>query len=148
MAAFETFSPCQVCTYLKQEIPTLSQDVLSKLEEHKIDGELFLGLNDEYLKELAPLLGDRLKLKRVINAALQAKVSAVSGTLLHDYVSIIKSICFCVVYIFIYSQSSNSVSSASSTPSHTPKGMANSAFPKQLVPCSLGSEPSANALDS
>lgn len=62
--SFETFSPSQVCDYLKQEIPTLSQDVLRQLEEHKIDREVFLGLNDEYLREVAPLLGDRLKIKK------------------------------------------------------------------------------------
>ena len=68
--SFETFSPSQVCDYLKLELPTLSQEVLRKLEEHKIDGEVFLGLNDEYLREVAPLLGDRLKIKRVIYSAL------------------------------------------------------------------------------
>ena len=55
---FETLSPVQVCAYLTGEIPNISQEVLEKLEEHKIDGEVFLGLNDEYLREVAPLLGD------------------------------------------------------------------------------------------
>ena len=31
--------------------------------EHKIDGEVLLQLNDEHLKEIAPLLGDRLKVE-------------------------------------------------------------------------------------
>lgn len=75
--SFEMFSPSQVCDYLKQEIPTLSQEVLRKLEEHKVDGEVFLGLNDEYLREVAPLLGDRLKIKRVIRFTLE-KSSSVS----------------------------------------------------------------------
>lgn len=73
----ETFSPSQVCDYLKQEIPTLSQDVLRQLEE---DGEVFLGLNNEYLREVTPLLGDRLKIKRVIRSTLE-KYSSVSKPL-------------------------------------------------------------------
>lgn len=77
---FETFSPSQVCAYLQTEIPNLSQDVLRKMQEHKIDGDVFLELNDEHLREVAPLLGDRVKIKRVLNATL-AKVCTVSGTL-------------------------------------------------------------------
>jgi len=68
--SFEKLSPDEVCVYLKQEIPTIAEDILEKVVEHKIDGEVFLSLNDEYLREIAPLLGDRLKLKRVLNAVL------------------------------------------------------------------------------
>lgn len=64
---FEAYSPAQVCSYLKKKIPTLSEDVLVKLQEHKVDGTVFLELNSEYLREVTPLLGDRLKLKTVLN---------------------------------------------------------------------------------
>ena len=43
------------------------------MQEHKVNGEVFLALNDEYLRELAPGLGDRLKMKRVIAATLAGK---------------------------------------------------------------------------
>ena len=71
---FEALSPEDVCIFLEKEIPTISEDILKKIVEHKIDGEVFLSLNDEYLREIAPLLGDRLKIKRVLTATF-AKVS-------------------------------------------------------------------------
>ena len=73
---FKTFSPSEVCTYLEQEIPTLSQEVLMKFEEHKIDGEVCSALTEEFLREIAPLLGDQLEIKRVLDAT-QLKVSSV-----------------------------------------------------------------------
>lgn len=74
---FDALSPEDVCLFLQDEIPTLSSDILQKIVDHKIDGEVFLSLNDEYLREIAPLLGDRLKIRRVVAATL-AKVSTVS----------------------------------------------------------------------
>ena len=62
-------SPEEVCAYLKEQIPFISEGILERLVEYKIDGEVFLQLNDEYLREMA-LLGDRLKLKKIINKAL------------------------------------------------------------------------------
>ena len=59
-------------------MPKIENDVLEKIVEHKIDGETFLVLNDEYLREVAPLLGDRLKIKKVI-VRLQADESLVSS---------------------------------------------------------------------
>ena len=37
---------------------------------HKIDGLTFIQLNEEYLRELAPLLGDRIKIKKLVSVAL------------------------------------------------------------------------------
>ena len=89
-----------MCTYLEQEIPTLSQEVLMKLQEHQIDGQVFMGLNDEYLREVAPLLGDRMKLKRVINdLATKFSVSKTDkyGT---NYIAPVKqSTIFCKLYL-------------------------------------------------
>ena len=45
-----------VCSYVKKQIPTVSDSVFEKIREHKIDGEVFLSLNDEYLREIAPYL--------------------------------------------------------------------------------------------
>ena len=69
-AAFKTLSPEDVCDYLKQQIPNISEEILVKVLEHKIDGGVFIELNDEYLREIAPLLGDRLKMRRAINKVL------------------------------------------------------------------------------
>ena len=66
----ESLSPEEVCAYLKDQIPFISEGILERFVEHKIDGEVFLELNDEYLREIAPLLGERLKLKKIINKAI------------------------------------------------------------------------------
>lgn len=58
----------ELCDFLKQE---LSVEVSESFFMHKIDGETFLQLNDEYLKELVPLLGNRLKVKRILTDALE-----------------------------------------------------------------------------
>ena len=78
-ANFESFSPDEVCDFLKEHVPSISDSILQEIKAHKIDGEVFLALNDEYLRELAPLLGDRLKIKHVIAAAL-AKTCTVSSS--------------------------------------------------------------------
>ena len=69
-ANIESLSPEEVCAYLKEQITFISEGILERFVEHKIDGEVFLELNDEYLREIAPLLGDRLKLNKIINEAL------------------------------------------------------------------------------
>lgn len=38
----EKLSPDEVCVYLKQEIPTIAEDILEKVVKHKIDGEVLL----------------------------------------------------------------------------------------------------------
>lgn len=78
MACLETFSPEEVRDYLSDELPLIEPSVLDKIIEHKIDGETFLLLNDEYLREIAPLLGDRLKIKKVIVKLLERDTSSVS----------------------------------------------------------------------
>ena len=67
-------SPEKVCDFLKKQIPSVSSDILEAIIFHKLDGETFLGLNDEYLREIAPRLGDRIKIK-VIQAALLGNTS-------------------------------------------------------------------------
>ena len=62
-----SFTPQEISDFVKNEIPGLSEDVLTSIVSHKIDGEVFLALNEEYLREIAPFLGDRIKLKKVIS---------------------------------------------------------------------------------
>ena len=64
---FEELSPADVCSYLRENIPSISDEIFQAILDHKIDGEVFLSLDDEYLREIAPLLGDRLKIKRLIS---------------------------------------------------------------------------------
>ena len=73
-SSLSLMSTDELCAYLKQEIPNISDNIVKLFSEHKIDGEVFLELDDEYLKEVAPLLGDRLKLKRVKKAAIAISV--------------------------------------------------------------------------
>ena len=63
---FEALSPEDVSTFLQDEVSTISKDVLEKIVEHKINGEVFLTLTDTYLREIAPLLGDLLKIMLLV----------------------------------------------------------------------------------
>ena len=68
--ALEAFTPEQLQIFIENEIPNISKDVLAKIAEHKIDGDLFLTLTDDYLREVAPLLGDLLRIKRLQSSLL------------------------------------------------------------------------------
>ena len=57
-----------MCDYLREE--DVDEAILINIKKHKIDGSLFVQLNDEYLREIAPLLGDRLRLKNIITRVL------------------------------------------------------------------------------
>ena len=82
MAGFELYSPSEVCAFLKQQIPTISEAVLDQVIAHKVDGEVFPYIDDEYLRELAPLVGDTFKVKKAIHKAreLLSEVSFVTLT--------------------------------------------------------------------
>ena len=80
---FEAFPPEGVCYYMKSQLPSIDEAVLAKMTEHKVDREVLLSLTDEYLREIAPFLGDRLKLKRIVNSLL-VTTSTVSLTVVHS----------------------------------------------------------------
>ena len=42
----------------------ISEDVAENFQEHGIDGETFLLMSDDELKEVAPRMADRMKLKK------------------------------------------------------------------------------------
>lgn len=74
-AAFDTRSPDDVRAYLSKEVPNLDGEVLNNFVKHKICkicGAVFLELTDEYLRELIPLLGDRIQVKRAIMKAMDS----------------------------------------------------------------------------
>ena len=77
MASIQKTTIEELCDFLLTELPDLDCEVLDNINRHKIDGQTFLQLNDDYLKEIAPLLADRIKIKKVITAECEA----VSGTI-------------------------------------------------------------------
>jgi len=70
MGEFVRFSPEEVSQFVHKHLPQVEDSVLENIINHKIDGEVFMSLSEEYLREVAPLLGDRLKIKRLINQLL------------------------------------------------------------------------------
>ena len=66
--SIQKMSVDQLCDYLAKHLVDIT-DVLENIRIHKIDGAAFLQLNEEYLREVAPLLGDRIKLKSVVSNA-------------------------------------------------------------------------------
>ena len=71
----------QLCDYLREE--DVDEAILINIKKHKIDGSLFVQLSDEYLHEIALLLGDRLQLKNIITRVLDTPdvIMDVSGVL-------------------------------------------------------------------
>ena len=49
MAGVEDFSTEDVCTYIQEQVPEISQSFLEALKEHRIDGRVLLELTDEYI---------------------------------------------------------------------------------------------------
>ena len=46
------------------------RDIASLIEEHGIDGETFCEMTDTHLSEIAPRIGDRVKLKRIQDSGI------------------------------------------------------------------------------
>ena len=66
----EDYNPEQLCEFLKKQVPDITECVLEAILTHKISGDVFMELNEEYLREIVPLLGDRLKLIKAIRFCL------------------------------------------------------------------------------
>ena len=43
-AGFEGLSAEEICTYMKEQIPSISDELLERFEKHKIDGSVFFGV--------------------------------------------------------------------------------------------------------
>ena len=67
----------ELCDFL--EIRGCAEDVVHAVRRNGVNGDVFLELTEEHLKELAPLLGDRIALKKIhssfCKSPLQEKVS-------------------------------------------------------------------------
>ena len=71
MSCIENKDVDELCDFIKDSIPDIKCDVLENFKRHKVNGEIFAQLDEEYLRELAPLLGDRVRLKKIISAAFE-----------------------------------------------------------------------------
>lgn len=72
----EKYSCNEIVDYVKERIPGISDSVLSAIAENKIDGETFLEIDEDSLREIAPLIGDRAKLKKIISQLRNAETLA------------------------------------------------------------------------
>ena len=60
----------ELCEHLKK-VEGIQEDILSVLHANKINGANFLELNAELLKELFPVVGERLMVARTIRKCTQ-----------------------------------------------------------------------------
>ena len=56
--------PNGLCCLLQELVPDVDSEVFENIKRHKITGDIFLQLDEEYLREIAPSLGDRIRLKK------------------------------------------------------------------------------------
>lgn len=69
---FSTNMTCEdVCSYLREHILSLDEDIIESFLNNRIDGVAFAELNDDYLKELCPILGDRMKLRNLVQSCVE-----------------------------------------------------------------------------
>lgn len=60
-----------VVEYLKTELLDLDEDVLENFWKNKIDGSVFIELNNEYLKDLCPILGSFIKIRKLVQISTE-----------------------------------------------------------------------------
>ena len=67
------YSVGQLCEeYL---VDKLDEDVIATIKMHKINGSQFLSLEDQQLKELFPLLGERMSVNQVLKGFRKESVA-------------------------------------------------------------------------
>ena len=70
-----------------------STELLQNVRENAVTGNVFLQLSDEQLKEIAPKLGDRVRLKRLQTELLRDAFEKVRNTQI-DYLTVVIPIMF------------------------------------------------------
>ena len=60
-----------VCNFLEDKLPNFNKEVVEAFKKNKIDGTAFIELNDEYLRELCGVLGDRIKIKKLVQRSVE-----------------------------------------------------------------------------
>ena len=63
----------------------LHDDVIAKVMDNRINSAVFLDLTEEDLKELAPAIGDRIALRRILEQARKVRKAEINVLLLIDY---------------------------------------------------------------
>ena len=66
---FSSMTPDDICVFWREELPSLDEYVI---ETFRQSGIAFIELNDEYLRELCPVLGDHMKIKKIVQTCVQS----------------------------------------------------------------------------
>ena len=90
------------CEEIKQLLVTsgVSESVVGAIEEHGLTADTIFDLTDEDLKEIAPRLGDRIKVKKVL-LTMRNKVNNVRSKQSCYYNIIIKLFKYIAIYYII-----------------------------------------------
>ena len=57
--------------FVRKELPSLDEDVIGNFKQDKIDGIAFMELDGDYLWELHPVLGDHMKIKKLVRTSVE-----------------------------------------------------------------------------
>ena len=58
----------ELCSYLLARLPDLERETIEAFRFHKVNGETFLQLTDDDIRELTARLGERKAIKRLIDS--------------------------------------------------------------------------------
>ena len=61
----------EICVFMREELPSLDEDVIETFRQNKINGIAFIELNDKYIRELCPVLGDNMKIKKIVQTCVE-----------------------------------------------------------------------------
>ena len=59
----------ELCSYLLVKLPDLEGETIEAFRFHKVNGETFLQLTDDDIRELTARLGERKAIKRLIDSS-------------------------------------------------------------------------------
>ena len=59
----------ELCSYLLVRLPDLERETIEAFRFHKVNGETFLQLTDDDIRELTARLGERKAIKRLIDSS-------------------------------------------------------------------------------
>lgn len=63
----ESYDVEQLCDYLTQ-LGQLSEEMIASIRQNRVNGVIFFDLGDDDLREIAPTLGDRKTLQKLIRS--------------------------------------------------------------------------------
>ena len=68
---FSSMTPDDICVFLREEFSSLVEDVIETFRQNRIDGIAFIELNNECHRELCPILGDCMKIKKIVQTCVE-----------------------------------------------------------------------------